>query len=60
MNINRKTTISEGDKLMNTNRQTSDQGEQNEDNNLEPHPLGRFIRYGGRDHFRGHSADPPT
>jgi hypothetical protein len=25
----------------------------------ETHPLGRFIRYGGRDHFRGHSADPP-
>ena len=59
---------------MSTNRETTsvrrqthehqppdrDQGEQNEDNSLETHPLGRFIRYGGRDHFRRHSADPST
>ena len=41
---------------MNTNRQTAvikgrQQGEQNEDNSLESHPLGRFISDGGRDHF---------
>ena len=39
-------------------RKEPDQGEQNESHNPETHPLGRFICYGGRDHFRGYSADP--
>ena len=60
MNINSKTTIGEGGKLAEHQPPDRAQGEQNEDNNLEPHPLGRFIRYGGRDHFRRHSADPST
>ena len=43
---------------MNTNRQTAviKETEQHEDNSRESHPLGRFIRDGGRDHFRGHSG----
>ena len=31
-----------------------------EANSLETNPLGRFIRYGGRDHLRDYSADPST
>jgi hypothetical protein len=29
-------------------------GEQNESDNPETHPLGRFIRHGGRDYFHGY------
>ena len=60
MNINTTTTISEGGKLVNTNHQTTIKESKMKITSLETHPLGRFIRYGGRDHFRRHSADPST
>src|SRR3954468_20928021 len=35
-----------------TIREQADQGDKDEDNDLEPQPLGRFVSDGGRDHVR--------
>ena len=45
---------------MNTNKQSAIKEGKRKITASKAHPLVRFIHYGGRDHFRRHSADPST